>query len=138
MKMFLALLAVIALGFAACNSDDGMSTQAPQQSQSQSSSTINQPNIGGSTADSQAYTETGDVSSQEETLAPEMAESCHPTFVGQTFRVVSASGRTIVSNVRLQNCSGLQGEVRRKARGIREFVGDVARISGNTISINPG
>jgi PKD repeat protein len=59
-------------------------------------------------------------------------------FTGQQFCVVSVQGNQMTTSTTLQRCSGLCGEVRRNADGIREFVGDIVRISGTQVVLDYG
>lgn len=59
-------------------------------------------------------------------------------FNGQKFTVCSVQGSIMITNTVLSRCPGRCGEVRRKADGIREFVGDIDRIDGNRVTMDYG
>lgn len=60
-------------------------------------------------------------------------------FFTNFFNVISVSGNTIVADQEFRECPGLCGEVRRPGGdGIREFVGDIISIDGNSITISTG
>lgn len=63
---------------------------------------------------------------------------CSGGFDGQQFCVVSVQGNTMIASTTLQRCPGKCGEVRRRADGIREFVGDIDRIDGNRVTLDYG
>jgi PKD repeat protein len=52
------------------------------------------------------------------------------------FTVRAVNGLTITADVQVKNCPG-HGEIRRRATGIQEFVGDIVRISGYNITFDP-
>ena len=60
----------------------------------------------------------------------------HNVYFQNWFTVRAVNGFTITADVQPLNCSG-HGEIRRRATGIMEFVGDITQISGNSITFNP-
>jgi PKD repeat protein len=79
----------------------------------------------------------GEVSCKSSAADPENASACGG-FVGQRICVVSVNGTTMVTSEVVRICKGLCGEFRRDVEGIREFVGDILRISGTTVTMDYG
>jgi len=52
------------------------------------------------------------------------------------FTVKAVNGNTITADVQLKSCPSC-GEIRRRATGIQEFVGDLVRISGYNLTFDP-
>lgn len=59
-------------------------------------------------------------------------------FNGQKFTVCSVQGSIMITSSVIARCPGRCGEVRRRADGIREFVGDIDRIDGNRVTMDYG
>jgi len=58
-------------------------------------------------------------------------------FRANSFLVVDVTGNLITSNLAMKDCTRLCGEIRRKAHGLREFIGDLVDINGTLIRFNP-
>jgi PKD repeat protein len=59
-------------------------------------------------------------------------------FVGQLVCLHSVKGNIAVTSEEVRICRGLCGEFRRDAEGVREFVGDIIKIDGTTVTLEYG
>lgn len=59
-------------------------------------------------------------------------------FTGQLVCLHSVDGNTVVTGEVVRRCPGLCGEFRRDDEGVREFVGDIIKIDGTTVTLEYG